>query len=96
MKALIKTINKRYTLRLDEVFTSKANTKILERLIPELLRLMEPRYTPTRKQLRDWLGALHRHQRGRYIQRKSGKLPADNRRIHENSRLNEVFFIYFH
>jgi hypothetical protein len=90
MKILVKTLPEHYKLRVDEVFSSSENKKILARLIPELLRLMTPNFNPSRRQLHDWLGALHRHQRGRYIKSKTGKLEADDRRLHANSRLSEV------
>jgi hypothetical protein len=82
-------------LRIDEIFTSKTNTRIANNLISELLKLLAPRFKPTQKQMWDWLGALHRHQRGRFLKEKSGKLSADNRRIHINSRINEVGFYWF-
>jgi hypothetical protein len=97
MKALMKTIPPNLELRVDEVYSSATNRKILNNLVPELLKSMGPRFRPTRKQLHEWLGVLHRHQRGRYRKREMGKLDADNRRLHGNSRLNEVrlgFHIY--
>jgi len=90
MKCIVKTLPEHYKLRVDEVFTSAKNKKILAKLIPELLSAMAPKFDPTRRQLHDWLGALHRHQRGRYLKLKSGRLDADNRRLHANSRLSEV------
>ena len=93
MKVLLKTMPKDSKLRVDEIFTSKANRKIAKNLIPELLKLMEPRFSPTRKQLWSWLGALHRHQRGRFLQKKSERLDANNRRIH--SKVNEICFFFF-
>ena len=90
MKVLLKTIPKKYELKVDEVFLSKNNQDILKKLVPELLRLLVPTYTPTRKEVWDWLGALHQHQRGRYKKAEAGKLDADNRRIHANNRMNEV------
>src|SRR5277367_795929 len=97
MKVLLKTMPEDSKLRVDEIFTSKANRKIAKNLIPKLLKLMEPRFSPTWKQLWSWLGALHRHQRGRFLQKKSERLDTNNRRIHNNSRVNEVcfFFIFF-
>ena len=90
MKILLKTMPKSRGLRINEIFTSKTNTKITAKLVPELLRMLAPRFKPTQKQMWDWLGALHRHQRGRFLKEKSGKLLADNQRIHVNSRTNEV------
>ena len=95
MKVLLKTMPESSKLRVNEIFTSKANKKITKNLISELLKLMAPQFSPTQKQLWNWLGALHRHQRGRFLQKESGKLDADNRRIHINSRINEVFFFFF-
>jgi len=90
MKVLLKTIPKKYALKVDEVFMSKNNQAILRKLVPELLRLLAPVYTPTRKEVWDWLGALHRHQRGQYKKAEAGTLDEDNRRIHANNRMNEV------
>jgi hypothetical protein len=95
MKVLMKSIPQEFRLRVDEVYMSSENKKILNRLIPELLNSMAPRFNPSKKQLYDWLGALHRHQRGRYRKTQTGKLDADNRRLHANSRLNEVRIIEF-
>ena len=95
MKVLMKTIPQKFRLRVDEVFSSSENKKILNRLVPELLNSMAPRFYPSRKQLHEWLGALHRHQRGRYRKTQTGKLDADNRRLHANSRLSEVRIIEF-
>ena len=95
MKVLMKTIPQEFRLLIDEVFSSSENKKILNRLVPELLNSMAPRFYPSRKQLHEWLGTLHRHQRGRYRKTQTGKLDADNRRLHANSRLSEVRIIEF-
>ena len=86
----MKSVPEELELKANKVFTSKENLKILEKLILELLRLMVPKYKPSQKQLQSWLMALHRHQRGRFLKKQSGKLEDDNRRIHANSRLSEV------
>lgn len=90
MKILMKSIPEEYQLKVDQVFSSSDNKKILGKIIPELLDALAPRFNPSRKQLHEWLGALHRHQRGRHRKAETGKLDADNRRLHANSRLNEV------
>ena len=87
---MLKEVPEIYTLRVDEIFTSKKNVNITNMLIPELLNSLVPRFTLTHKQVRDWLGALHRHQRGRYLKKNSGKITADNQRIHINSKLSEI------
>ena len=89
----MKTIPPNFQLKVEEVFSSPKNKEILGRLVPELLNSMTPRYKPSRKQMYEWLGALHRHQRGRYRKLQTGKLDADNRRLHANSRLSEVRII---
>jgi CRISPR/Cas system-associated protein Cas10 (large subunit of type III CRISPR-Cas system) len=86
----MKTMPQKYQLKVDEIYTSSENKKILSRLIPELLDSLAPRFNPSRKQLNEWLGALHRHQRGRYRKTQTGKLDTDNRRLYANSRLSEV------
>src|SRR5271170_861934 len=90
IRILMKTIPAEFQLKIDEIFTSSTNKKILNNLVPELLKSMAPHFHPTRRQLHEWLGALHRHQRGRYRKRETGKLDADNQRLHSNSQLNEV------
>jgi hypothetical protein len=90
MKVLMKTIPPNFQLKVEEVFSSPKNKEILGRLVPELLNSMTPRYKPSRKQMYEWLGALHCHQRGRYRKLQTGKLDADNQRLHANSRLSEV------
>jgi len=95
MKVILKTIPEKYHLKIDEVFSSLKNKKILTKLVPELLNSMAPRYNPSRKQIHEWLGSLHRHQRGRYRMEQAGKIDADNRRLHANSRLSEVIIIKF-
>ena len=90
MKILLKTIPRKYQLNIDEVFLSPNNKQILNKLILELERLLAPAFTPTRKEIWDWLGALHRHQRGRHLKVEQGKIDEDNRRLHANNRMNEV------
>jgi len=82
MKVLLKTMPRSFKLKIDEIFTSKTNKKIMNDLIAELLRLMAPRFNPTQKQLWSWLGALHRHQRGRFLKQQSDKLMDNNQHIH--------------
>ena len=55
-----------FEFKIDETFTSETNDKICQKLIPQLLATMKPRYQPTYEQLNNWLKALHKHQRGCY------------------------------
>lgn len=90
MKSILKTLRPELNLKANETFTSEANTEIRRKLVPELLKAMRPRYNPSYEQLKSWLQALHKHRRSRYMYRQKGKLDADNRRLHNNNRLNEV------
>jgi hypothetical protein len=96
MKSILKTLPVENQVKYDETFTSDSNREILQKLIPELINAMRPRYNPSYGQIKDWLQSLHRHRRSRYNYSQSGKLDKDNRRLHSNSRLNEVnrYYIY--
>ena len=50
-----------FTLKNDEKFTSESNADILWQLIPRIIASMKPRFSPSYKQINDWLGALHKH-----------------------------------
>ena len=95
MKTILKTLPAENEMKYDERFTSDSNNEILRKLIPELMKAMKPRYNPSYSQLRSWLQALHRHRRSRYNYKKNGKFDKDNRRLHSNSRLNEVNKVTF-
>ena len=90
MKSILKTLPSELNLKCDETFTSEANTEIHQRLVSELLKAMKPRYNPSYEQLKNWLQALHKHRRSRYMYRERGKLDQDNRCLHNNNWLNEV------
>ena len=90
MKSILKTLPPELNLKHDETFTSEANAEIRRRLVPELLKSMKPRYNPSHEQLKSWLQALHKHRRSRHMYREKGKLDQDNRRLHNNNRLNEA------
>ena len=91
MKAILKTLLLELDLKYDETFTSETNTEIRRRLVPELFKSLKPRYNPTHEQLNTWLQALHKHRRSRYNYDRRGRLDQDNRRLHSNNRLNEVY-----
>ncbi|KAF0443001.1 tubulin polyglutamylase ttll4 isoform x2: PROVISIONAL [Gigaspora margarita] len=97
LKSIYKNVPKMYKLKADQVFTSENNQRVLAKLIPELVKLMAPKFTPLQSQLRKWLKILHRHQRERFIKKQSGKLDEDNRRLHVNNRVTEYMLFYsFH
>jgi len=52
-KVLMKTIPQKYQLKVDKVFSSSDNRKILNRLVPELLNSLASCFNPTRKQLHE-------------------------------------------
>src|SRR2546430_5036444 len=97
MKTILKTLPNELLLKYDEKFTSESNANVLRQLIPRLLTSMKPRYSPSFKQIRDWLSALHKHRRARLLYGECGVLDKDNRRLHKNNRLNEVnyFFLFY-
>jgi hypothetical protein len=97
MKVILKTFSRDLELRYDERFTSEANENILQQIIPRLINAMKPRYTLQYKQVKNWLSALHKHCRVRLLYKERGILDKDNRRLHQNNRLNEVnnVFIIF-
>ena len=79
---------------------SEQTDVVYEKLIPELKRLMKGHYNPSVTQLSNWLRAYHKHRRVRFRKRQAGNLDKDDRRLHKNTRLAEVFylkrlFIYF-
>ncbi|CAB4442164.1 unnamed protein product [Rhizophagus irregularis] len=61
MKVILKTMPPELTLRYDEKFTNETNADILRQLIPRLIASMKPRFSPSYKQINDWLAALHKH-----------------------------------
>ena len=97
MKTILKTLPNELLLKYDEKFTSESNANVLRQLIPRLLTSMKLRYSPSFKQIRDWLSALHKHRRARLLYGERGVLDKDNRRLHKNNQLNEVnyFFLFY-
>ena len=95
MKTILKTVPKTLDMNYNETFTSGANVEIRRKLVPELLNSLKPKYHPTYEQLTQWLRSLHKTRRSRNIYRNKGQLDADNRRLHANNRLNEVWIFCF-
>ncbi|RGB30064.1 hypothetical protein C1646_765813 [Rhizophagus diaphanus] len=54
-----------------------------------LFQSMKLRYTPRYRQVKSWLAALHKHRRVCLLYKQRGTLDKDNRRLHQNNRLNE-------
>ncbi|GBC44608.2 hypothetical protein GLOIN_2v1785716 [Rhizophagus irregularis DAOM 181602=DAOM 197198] len=50
---------------------------------------MKPQFSPSYKQINDWLAALHKHCRVRLLYVERGVIDKDNRRLHKNNRLSE-------
>ncbi|PKB91787.1 hypothetical protein RhiirA5_447558, partial [Rhizophagus irregularis] len=71
IKVILKMMLPELTLRYDEKFTNETNADISRQLIPRLIASMKPRFSPSYKQITDWLAALHKHRRARllYIER---------------------------
>ena len=95
MKAILRSLPSELELKRDETFTSEANDKIRRKLVPELLKAMKPKFQPTYEQINNWLKALYKHRRSRYMYQKKGVLDRDNQRLHSNNRISEIKMIYF-
>ncbi|GET62091.1 hypothetical protein GLOIN_2v1785716 [Rhizophagus irregularis DAOM 181602=DAOM 197198] len=65
------------------------NVDIIRQLIPRLIASMKPRFSPSYKQINDWLAALHKHRRARLLYVERDVIDKDNRRLHKNNRLSE-------
>ncbi|GET66360.1 hypothetical protein GLOIN_2v1875530 [Rhizophagus irregularis DAOM 181602=DAOM 197198] len=89
MKMILKTFPIELELKYNEKFTSESNDEILRQVIPQLIEAMKPRYTPRYRQVKSWLSALHKHRRVRLLYKQRGTLDKDNRRLHQNNRLNQ-------
>ncbi|CAB4403790.1 unnamed protein product [Rhizophagus irregularis] len=74
MKVILKTMPPELTLRYDEKFTNETNADILRQLIPRLIASMKPRFSPSYKQINDWLAALYKHRRARLLYKKSRRV----------------------
>ncbi|EXX58503.1 hypothetical protein RirG_197370 [Rhizophagus irregularis DAOM 197198w] len=94
MKVILKTMPPELTLRYDEKFTNETNADILRQLIPRLIASMKPRFSPSYKQINDWLAALHKHRRARLLYVERDVIDKDNRRLHKNNRLSEVESVF--
>ncbi|PKY61202.1 hypothetical protein RhiirA4_431656 [Rhizophagus irregularis] len=90
MKIILKTIKPNDNLDDNETFNSSKNVEICSRLIPKLQRMMFPNYRPSVAKLTNWLSALHKSQRSQTQLKKSGKSNKDNRRVHNNSCVQNV------
>jgi hypothetical protein len=51
---------------------------------------MSPKFKPSVMQLTNWLGSIHKSRRSQAKLRSSGRMNEDNRRIHNNNRLQDV------
>ncbi|CAB4478033.1 unnamed protein product [Rhizophagus irregularis] len=89
MKVILKMMPPELTLRYDEKFTNEMNVDILRQLIPRLIASMKPQFSPSYKQINDWLAALHKHRRARLLYVERDVIDKDNRRLHKNNRLSE-------
>jgi hypothetical protein len=90
MKSILKTLGEQNGLNYEDTFNSRKNLKIRHKLIPELQKSMPSDLRPSVGQLTKWLYSLHKSRRSQLKLKKSGKLTLDLRRLHKNSRLNDV------
>ena len=90
MKSILKNINPKLDLDYDQTFTSEKNTKIRRSLVKELRKDLAPRFRPSVGQLTSWLSCLHKSRRTQRKIKKDGKIGEDRRRVHANSRVQDV------
>ena len=90
MKSILKTMPAELDMNYGDTFFSQTNVEIRRKLVPELMKAMIPNYQVSYNQLVQWLKSLHKSRRSQRIYLNKGTLDTDNRRIHANSRLNEV------
>jgi hypothetical protein len=93
MKAILKTIDKDKDLDYEQPFNSFLNNEIRRKLIPELKASLTPNFHPTVTQLTKWLNSLHKSRRSQLKLKKNGKFGEDQRRVHNNNRVQEVIRI---
>ena len=90
MKLVLKTIETNRDLDYGETFNSKKNLRIRRSLVPELQKALAPNFRPSASQLTNWLNCLHKSRRTRYNIRNNGRIAEENRRTHNNSRVQDV------
>ena len=90
MKLILKNINPKLDLDYDQTFTSKKNTKIRRSLVKELWKDLVPRFHPSVGQLTSWLSCLHKSHWTQWKIRKDRKIGENKRRVHANSRVQDV------
>ena len=90
MKSILKNINLKLDLDYDQTFTSEKNMKIRRNLVKELQKDLAPRFHPSVGQLTSWLSCLHKSRWTQRKIRKDGKIGEDKRRVHANSRVQDV------
>ena len=97
MKKILKTLSKEYEMKYDEVFTSPNNKSIRQKLVPELLKSLKPRYNLSFTKLNEWLHALHKHRRDGVLLTQKEAQDRTNRRVHNNNQVAEVrnSFIFY-
>ena len=53
MKEIFKLLPAKFNMRYDKIFNSPENKNIQQKLVPELLRSLQPQYNPTYAQLKE-------------------------------------------
>ena len=90
MKAILKGVRQDCNLDYENTFNSSKNLEIRGQLIEELRKAMAPKFRPSVNQLTKWLSSIHKSRRSQKKLKLTGKISDDYRRIHSNSRLNDV------
>jgi hypothetical protein len=93
MKLILKTINSERNLDYEQPFNSTQNIEIRRKLVPELKKTLAPNFKPTVSQITKWLNCLHKSRRSQQKLKKSGRISEDQRRTHNNNRIQEVIRI---
>jgi hypothetical protein len=94
MRTVLKTIDSKRDLDYDDTFTSERNIAVRRSLISELKKALALNYRPSASQLTKWLQCLHKSRRSKNKIRKSDKIVAENRRVHNNNRVQDVSIYY--
>lgn len=83
-------MDSKQSLDYDETFNSVKNNKIRRKLVPELRKALAPNFCTTAEQVTKWLSCLHKSRRSQRKVKNTGKSVEGQRRVHSNSRLNDV------
>ena len=90
MKVILKMIDSKWDLDYGETFNSKKKVKTRHSLILELRKAIALNFCSSVNQLSNWLKSLHKSQQSKNKIKQSGRIVANKRRVHNNSRIQDV------